>query len=69
MNPGWIKSEFFLHCVDHADGYDANARTAALCVRTLLSYGYPGDPHGLGEEIRRLIRLESARGDTGSRGG
>lgn len=44
---------------DYADGYDAARRSASVSLRTVLSFSHHGDPGGLVDDLRRLIRLES----------
>lgn len=41
------------------DGYDVRGRSVTLSLRTILSYSYNGDPGGLLDEVRRLIRMET----------
>jgi len=38
------------------DGYSSSGQRVSLSLRTILSYSYNGDPGGLLDQVRRLIR-------------
>ncbi|WP_131813705.1 hypothetical protein [Mycolicibacterium fortuitum] len=47
---------------DYGDGYDPASRSVTVSLRTVLSFSANGDPGGLVDDLRRLIRLELQRG-------
>ncbi|QRY53812.1 hypothetical protein [Mycolicibacterium septicum] len=54
--------EVVVTLADYGDGYDPASRSVTVCLRTVLSFSANGDPGGLVDDLRRLIRLEVQRG-------
>lgn len=59
--PGVEEVEVVATLRDYGEEYDADSRSVALCLRTILSFSNNGDREALVDDLRRIIRLETQR--------